>query len=226
MEDGSHDGDVEGTAGEAPVGVVEAGSLSSAPTPAHARKRRNAQLLAKGIRLGILGHLDVVGKDLSELRLGESHLLGELSASLEALHEATTAVVLHAKGTSASCSQTRRPPKEARTNLAMPLNLLARLSVEDEADRVLAVLPHLARNVIAVTELVGEPVALVVEEESSDSTERFGGEELDLGVGVLGVDETWRRGGRSASIEPGDGATNQWGAPGPCRGRFPFLQCR
>lgn len=43
-----------------------------------------------------------------------------------------------------------------------------------------------------MTELIGETVALGIEQETSNTTKRFGGEKLDLGVGLLGVDESRR----------------------------------
>jgi ABC-type methionine transport system permease subunit len=99
----------------------------------------------------------------------EAHLLRKVLSALETLHEATPNVVL-----------------------AMPLDLLARLSVEDETDGELAVVPHTASNVIAVTKLVGEALALVVEEKTTYATKSLGCEELDFCVGVFGVNETRR----------------------------------
>ena len=112
VKDGSHDGDVEGTAVEAPVGVVEAAlvvvSLSSDRT--HSTKRERTTSCQRDPSW-VLGDLNVVSKDLGELRLGKSHLLGELCASLKALHESTTAVVLFVRSESASCSRDSRKAK-------------------------------------------------------------------------------------------------------------------
>lgn len=47
--------------------------------------------------------------------------------------------------------------------LAVPLDFLARLAVEDEPDRELSVLVHLTRDVVAPAELVAEADARVVE---------------------------------------------------------------
>jgi hypothetical protein len=41
-----------------------------------------------------------------------------------------------------------------------------------------------------VSELVRETLAFAVEQKSAATAERLGGEELDLGIGVLGVNET------------------------------------
>jgi len=99
----------------------------------------------------------------------DTHLLRERLAALKALHEPAADIVL-----------------------AVPLDLLARLTVEDEPDRELAVLVHLARNIVAPAELVAESEARVVEQEAADAPERFGRKELDLGVRVARVDEAGR----------------------------------
>lgn len=70
---------------------------------------------------------------------------------------------------------------------------LGGFAVEDEADGPLALFlffPHFAGDVVTVTELVGEPLAVAVEEETTFTPEGFGSQELELGAGVLGVDET------------------------------------
>lgn len=67
------------------------------------------------------------------------------------------------------------------------------LAVEDETDGPLALLlffPHLAGDVVAVAELVRETLAVSVEEETTFAAEGFGGQELELGVWVLGVNQT------------------------------------
>ena len=70
---------------------------------------------------------------------------------------------------------------------------LGGLAVEDETDGPLALLlffPHLAGDVVAVAELVGEALAVGVEEETTFTAKGFGSQELELGAWVLGVDET------------------------------------
>ena len=76
--------------------------------------------------------------------------------------------------------------------LAVPLDLLRRGPVEDKPDGELAVLPHLARDVVAVLELIDETAAGVVQQEAADTAERLRGEELDLRLGLVGVDEAGR----------------------------------
>jgi hypothetical protein len=68
----------------------------------------------------------------------------------------------------------------------VPLDLLARLAVQHKAERALA-LVHLARDVVAAPELVAEALAVGVEQEAAHATQRLGGEELHLGVGLAGV---------------------------------------
>ena len=56
----------------------------------------------------------------------------------------------------------------------------------------LAVLPHLASDVVTLLELVDEARASVVEQETTNTAERLSNQELNLRVGLLGVDETGR----------------------------------
>ena len=76
------------------------------------------------------------------------------------------------------------------THLAVPLDLLGSLSVEDKSNGVLPVLVHLASNVIPSSELVAEPLSLVVEKKTSNSPESLGGQELDLRSRLIRIDET------------------------------------
>jgi hypothetical protein len=46
----------------------------------------------------------------------------------------------------------------------------------------LVVLPHLVGDIVTMLKLVDESVTGVVDEETSDSSKRLGGEELDLDV--------------------------------------------
>lgn len=67
------------------------------------------------------------------------------------------------------------------------------LGVENEADGELALvllLPHHARDVITVAELVAESVAIGVEKETTLTTQSLSGQKLPLVAGILGVDET------------------------------------
>lgn len=57
--------------------------------------------------------------------------------------------------------------------------------VEDKMH--LLVLPHFASNIVAMLQLIDEALAGVVEQKTSNTTESLGGQELDLGVGLLGV---------------------------------------
>ncbi|KAI7165109.1 Flavocytochrome c [Hortaea werneckii] len=69
------------------------------------------------------------------------------------------------------------------------------LAVEHEADRpkvLLLLLPHLARDVITVLQLVCEPLALAVQQQTTLATESLCSQELRLSSRVLRVDKTCR----------------------------------
>jgi hypothetical protein len=72
---------------------------------------------------------------------------------------------------------------------AVPFNFLGGLTIEDKANWELAVLPDLASDVVTMLELVNETFAGVVKEEATDTTESLSSQKLDLGVGLLGIDE-------------------------------------
>ena len=64
------------------------------------------------------------------------------------------------------------------------------VTVRKETD--LAVLPHLSGNVITVLQLVDESLTLVIQEQTTDTTERLSSQELDLCVGFVGINQTSR----------------------------------
>lgn len=71
----------------------------------------------------------------------------------------------------------------------------------------LLVFPDLSSDVIAMLEFIDEALASVVEEETTNTTESLSGQELDFGVGLLGVDQAGRMNldlleidGRSADV--------------------------
>lgn len=151
VEDGLHDGDVEGVV-DVEGHVVE-------------------ESLAPGVLLLALGNGVVLGEGALEVLGGAANLLGELLAG-HLLHEATAGVVA-----------------------GVEVEDVGGLGVEDEADGELALvllLPHHARDVVTVSELVAEAVTIGVEQETTLTTESLGSEELPLGAGVLGVDKTGR----------------------------------
>lgn len=111
--------------------------------------------------VGLEGALEVVGS--------AANLLGELLAG-HLLHETAARVVA-----------------------SVEVKGVGGLGVEDEADGELALvllLPHHTRDVITVTKLIAETVTISVEEETTLTAEGFGSQELPLGSGVLGVNET------------------------------------
>jgi len=72
----------------------------------------------------------------------------------------------------------------------VPVDFLSTGRVDDKAVRALVALPHLAGDVITGAEFVAETVTLIVDEETTNTTESLSSQELDLGVGVLGMNET------------------------------------
>lgn len=110
----------------------------------------------------------VLVKGLLELSRWDTNLLGKCLAVLEVLHQATTNIVL-----------------------AVPLDFLGGARVEDQADREL-VLPHHACDVITVTELIAEALAIGLQQQTTDTTKGLCGQELDLGIRLSGVDQTGR----------------------------------
>ena len=168
MEDGSHDGDIEVDI-HAEVNVLE-------------------ELLAEGA----LPHLRLHEVNLEGLLEGcsrNTHLLREVMTGRAVLHQTAST-----------------------TELAVPLDLLRHSTVEDKADWVLcieisaskietrikigiahlAVLSHLAGNEVTVLKLIDEPLTLVIKNETTDTTESLSSQELHLGVGIIGVNETTR----------------------------------
>lgn len=105
VEDGGHNGDVEEVI-KLPFTLEE--------------------FLAEGVLLGAYALVVVVKGLLEDFRC-DTELLGKSITAVEALHEATSDVVL-----------------------AMPCDLRGRRSVENETDGELAVLPHLASDKVTV----------------------------------------------------------------------------
>mmetsp|Transcript_32509 Transcript_32509/g.78110 ORF Transcript_32509/g.78110 Transcript_32509/m.78110 type:complete len:306 (+) Transcript_32509:302-1219(+) len=138
------------------------------------------ELLANtGLSRGLIMRLPAwVGVPLAALRVGllllrclvmllvsssqflhrHTHVLSKSLTTLVVLHDTTASVVL-----------------------AVPNDFIGRSLVQAKAERGL-VLPHLAGDIIAPTQLVGESVALGVQQQTTDSSQGLGGEELDLGV--------------------------------------------
>lgn len=129
------------------------------------------ELLAPGILLLALGNGVVGLEGLLEVLGSAADLLGELLAG-DLLHETTARVVA-----------------------SVEVKDLGGLGVEDKADGVLALVLLLvdhARDVVTVAELVAEAVTITVEKDTTLTTESLSSQELPLGAGVLGVDETSR----------------------------------
>lgn len=124
------------------------------------------ELLAPRILDLTLSDQVIVIKGLLELCGRDTNLLGQLFTILEVPHQSTAHVVL-----------------------AVPLDLLGGSCVQDQADGEL-VLPHHASDVVAVTQFVTEALAVGRKEQTTDTTEGLGSKELDLGIGLAGVNKT------------------------------------
>jgi len=126
------------------------------------------ELLAIGILLG-LDDFVVLVKGILEGLGGDSNVGGQSSTVRVELHQTTTLVVL-----------------------AVPFDFLSTSAVQDEAVGRLVELPHLACYVISASQFIAEPLAFLVEKETSDSTQGFGGEVFQFSIGLLGIYETSR----------------------------------
>lgn len=151
VEDGFHDGDVEG------VGDVEGGVVE--------------EFLAEGVLFLAVGDGVVGGEGGLEVGFGAADVLGELGAG-HLLHEAAAGVVA-----------------------GVEVEHVGGFGVEHEPDGPFGgvlLLPHFARDVVAVAELVGEALALGVEEETAFASEGLSGKELPFRARVFGVNEACR----------------------------------
>lgn len=129
------------------------------------------ETLAPGVLLLAFRNSVVVAESLLELLRTAANLLGQLLAS-HLPHQATASVVT-----------------------GVEVQDVGGLAVEDETDRplvLLLLLPHLGRDVVTVTQLIGETLTVAVEQETTLTTQGLRGQELELGLRVLGVDETGR----------------------------------
>lgn len=68
---------------------------------------------------------------------------------------------------------------------ARPLHLFG----TEKKGTYFAILPHLLRHMVPLLDLIHEPRAGVVEEQSADAAQRLDGKELDLGVPFFRVAE-------------------------------------
>mmetsp|Transcript_70927 Transcript_70927/g.188595 ORF Transcript_70927/g.188595 Transcript_70927/m.188595 type:complete len:403 (+) Transcript_70927:249-1457(+) len=170
VDDRRDDRDVEGlglhlVGGEdVVVELLAAAGLAAGLVPRLARRVGRVGAAIR-VLLGLRCRLVVRGVGVLEDLDVDAHVLGEGRAGLVEVHDAAAVVVL-----------------------AVPRDLVRRRLVEDEAEGRLA-LPHLARDVVAAAELVGEALAVGVEHEAAHSAQGLGGQELDLGIGVVGLHE-------------------------------------
>jgi len=127
-----------------------------------------------------------IGRPLALLRMGLS-LLGRLVMLLVSLLQHVD-VHAHVLGQIVTCLVVLHHPATGVV-LAVPNDLLGGGLVQAQPEGRLA-LPHLARHVVATAQLIAEALALGVEDDSTHSTEGLGGQELDLGIRVIGLHQT------------------------------------
>mmetsp|Transcript_50585 Transcript_50585/g.69295 ORF Transcript_50585/g.69295 Transcript_50585/m.69295 type:complete len:377 (+) Transcript_50585:711-1841(+) len=96
-------------------------------------------------------------------RQRDTHVLGKRLSGWVELHDTTAGVVL-----------------------AMPDDLIRRSLVQAQAEGWL-VLPHLTGDVVAAAELVGEALAVRIKHQATDTAQRLGRKELDLGIRIIGL---------------------------------------
>jgi len=129
------------------------------------------EALVPGILLFAVGDEVVLVKGILKGSIAAANLLGQLLAG-HLLHEATTGVMA-----------------------SVEVENLGGLAVQHQADGPLALLllfPHLAGHVVTVAQLVGEALAVRVQQQTTLTTEGLGSQELELGVGILRVHQTGR----------------------------------
>mmetsp|Transcript_25778 Transcript_25778/g.43213 ORF Transcript_25778/g.43213 Transcript_25778/m.43213 type:complete len:580 (+) Transcript_25778:429-2168(+) len=130
----------------------------------HVEGRVLEELLPKGALSGSR-NLVVLGEGVAE-RLGvDTHHFGDVRAAAEVLHHPAAHVVL-----------------------AVPLDLLGGLAVEDEAEGPL-VFVHLARDVISAAKLIRKPVPISVDENPAHPSQGLSRKELHLRVWLVRMDQ-------------------------------------
>mmetsp|Transcript_108467 Transcript_108467/g.282961 ORF Transcript_108467/g.282961 Transcript_108467/m.282961 type:complete len:405 (-) Transcript_108467:355-1569(-) len=173
VDDGGDDGDVErlglhgGAWDDVVVELLAGARLAAGLVPRLAGRVRGPRA-AVGVLLGLLRRLVVQLGRLLEHRHRDPHVLGEGLAVLVELHDAAASVML-----------------------AVPADLVGGRLVQAEAEGRL-VLPHLAGDVVAPAQLVGEPLAVGVKDEPSDAPERLRRQELDLRVRIVRLHQAGR----------------------------------
>mmetsp|Transcript_72164 Transcript_72164/g.156669 ORF Transcript_72164/g.156669 Transcript_72164/m.156669 type:complete len:207 (-) Transcript_72164:441-1061(-) len=73
--------------------------------------------------------------------------------------------------------------------LAVPDDLVGRSLVEAQTERRLA-LPHLTCDVVTAAKLVAKTLAAGIEDKTPDTAQSLCGEEFDLGVGIIRLDQS------------------------------------
>eukprot|EP00438_Fugacium_kawagutii_P030997 Skav203573 [mRNA] locus=scaffold3576:299476:300856:- [translate_table: standard] len=96
------------------------------------------------------------------------HVLAQLLSGLVELHDTAAGVVL-----------------------AVPNDLIGSSLVQDQSERRLG-LPHLTSHIVSAAELIAEALTIGIDHQATHSTESLSSQELDLGLGIIGLDQTCR----------------------------------
>merc|ERR1719272_1779599 len=118
-----------------------------------------------GILLSLLCCFEVLLMCVSQHLHINAHVLCKLDTAGIVLHNATASVVL-----------------------GVPKDLCRCGSVQAKTERWL-VLPHLASDIITTSKLICEALAILVEDKTSNTTQSLCSQELDLGIGIIGLHE-------------------------------------
>eukprot|EP00413_Alexandrium_margalefii_P016186 CAMPEP_0204531988 /NCGR_PEP_ID=MMETSP0661-20131031/11472_1 /ASSEMBLY_ACC=CAM_ASM_000606 /TAXON_ID=109239 /ORGANISM="Alexandrium margalefi, Strain AMGDE01CS-322" /LENGTH=587 /DNA_ID=CAMNT_0051538187 /DNA_START=230 /DNA_END=1990 /DNA_ORIENTATION=+ len=166
VDDGRHDGHVERVAGLQGKVVEE---LLAPLVPGLAAP---VGLVGPALRVPLLLLRDLVVVLECGLDVGkrDAVLLCELAHVGVGLHDATALIVLAMPSDLSGCLAVQAQEEPGRAAECHPL-----------------VLPHHAGHVVTAAQLVAEAVPLHVQEHTADAAQGLGGQELHLGVGVLGV---------------------------------------
>ena len=120
-----------------------------------------------GLLCGLLSNGVIVIKSGLQNGWGNAHVSSQICARVVLLHDPTTLVVF-----------------------AVPVNGVGRLRVQNQSVWGLLSLPHLARNIVTATELVAETTTFIVEQNTALTSQSLCSQKLDLGVSVIGLNET------------------------------------
>merc|ERR1740123_1404060 len=102
---------------------------------------------------------------LLQHRQRHAHVGGQCLARLVELHDTTSSVVL-----------------------AMPMDFIGGGLVQTESERRLA-LPHLASHIVSTAQFIRKPLAIRIQDQTSDTTQCFSRKKLDLCIRITRLHE-------------------------------------